>query len=59
MLLNAFYDFGNKIGPILMWTFILAMTVLVAYAMAKFLGGGRMFHRGERVNGASNTPRRK
>lgn len=38
MLLNAFYDAGNKIGPILAWTFALLMTIQVIYVMAKYLG---------------------
>ncbi len=37
MLLNAFYDFGNKIGPLLTWVFILAMTVELIFVMAKYL----------------------
>jgi hypothetical protein len=37
MLLNAFYDFGNKIGPMLTWFFIIAMTVELIFVMAKYL----------------------
>jgi hypothetical protein len=39
ILLNAFYEFGNKIGPILTWVFILLMVVELIYVMAKYLGG--------------------
>jgi len=39
ILLNAFYEFGNTIGPILTWTFILLMVVELIYVMAKYLGG--------------------
>jgi hypothetical protein len=39
MLLNAFYDAGNKIGPVLTWFFIIMMTIGVVYTMAKYLGG--------------------
>ena len=40
LLLNAFYEFGNKLGPILTWVFILLMVVQLVYVMAKYLGGG-------------------
>lgn len=39
-LLNSFYEFGNKLGPILTWVFILLMVVELVYVMAKYLGGG-------------------
>ncbi len=39
-LLNNFYEFGNKLGPILTWVFILLMVVELVYVMAKYLGGG-------------------
>lgn len=38
LLLNAFYDAGNTIGPILVWIFVLLMTIEVIYVMAKYLG---------------------
>lgn len=38
-LLNNFYEFGNKLGPILTWVFILLMVVEMVYVMAKYLGG--------------------
>ncbi len=37
-LLNAFYEAGNKIGPILCWLFILLMTIELIYVMVKYLG---------------------
>lgn len=39
-LLNNFYEFGNKMGPILTWVFILLMVVEIVYVMVKYLGGG-------------------
>ena len=38
VLLNAFYDAGNKVGNILAWVFILLMFIEVVYVMAKYLG---------------------
>jgi hypothetical protein len=38
LMLNAFYDAGNAIGPILCWVFVLLMTIEVIYVMAKYLG---------------------
>ena len=38
-LLNAFYDIGNVVGPILTWVFILLMVVELIYVMVKYLGG--------------------
>lgn len=43
-LLNGFYEFGNKLGPILTWVFILLMVVELVYVMAKYLGGGDTDH---------------
>jgi len=37
-LLNAFYEAGNKIGPILGWVFFLLMVIELIYVMAKYLG---------------------
>ncbi len=39
MLLNAFYDAGDKIGGVLTWVFILLMLIELIYVMAKYLGG--------------------
>ena len=39
LLLNDFYEFGNMLGPILTWVFILLMVVELVYVMAKYLGG--------------------
>lgn len=41
ILLNALYDAGNQIGPILSWVFILLMTIELIYVMAKYLGPRR------------------
>jgi len=41
LLLNAFYDAGNTIGPILCWIFILLMAIELIYVMAKYLGGSK------------------
>ena len=41
LLLNDFYEFGNMIGPILTWVFILLMVVEIVYVMAKYLGGDK------------------
>jgi len=41
MLLNAFYDAGNMIGPILAWVFGLLMFVELVYVMVKYLGSGK------------------
>ncbi len=38
MLLNSVYQLGNQIGFILMWVFILLMTIELIYVMAKYLG---------------------
>ena len=39
LLLGAFYDSVNEhIGPVLMWVFILLMTIELIYVMAKYLG---------------------
>ncbi len=38
LMLNAFYDAGNVIGPVLCWVFVLLMTIEVIYVMAKYLG---------------------
>lgn len=38
VLLNAFYDAGNKVGNILAWVFILLMFIELVYVMAKYLG---------------------
>ena len=43
-LLNGFYEFGSKLGPILTWVFILLMVVELIYVMAKYLGGGDAEH---------------
>ncbi len=37
MLLGAFYDFGQKLGPILTWVFILLMVLVFSYAMIKYV----------------------
>ena len=45
--LNAFYNAGNKIGPVLTWIFIILMVVELAYVMIKYLGGSEKdSHRG-------------
>ncbi len=38
LLLNAFFEAGNVIGPILVWVFVLLMFIEVVYVMAKYLG---------------------
>ena len=39
LLLNAFYDAVNQnVGPVLMWVFVLLMTIELIYVMAKYLG---------------------
>jgi hypothetical protein len=39
LLLNAFYDTVTQtVGPVLMWVFILLMTIEMIYVMAKYLG---------------------
>lgn len=39
LMLNAFYDaVDNHVGPVLMWVFILLMTIELIYVMAKYLG---------------------
>lgn len=38
LLLNAFYDsVNNSVGPVLMWVFILLMTIELIYVMAKYV----------------------
>ena len=38
-MLNAFYDTVNQsVGPVLMWVFILLMTIELIYVMVKYLG---------------------
>jgi hypothetical protein len=39
LLLNSFFQMGEKIGPILAWTFSLLMVVEIIYVMVKYLGG--------------------
>ncbi len=41
LLLNAFYDAGNIIGPILAWVFGLLMVIELIYVMVKYLGSGK------------------
>jgi hypothetical protein len=38
LMLNAFYEAGNNVGTILVWVFVLLMTIEVIYVMAKYLG---------------------
>ena len=39
LLLTAFYDAVNQnVGPVLMWVFVLLMTIELIYVMAKYLG---------------------
>ena len=39
LLLNAFYDADNQnVGPVLLWVFVLLMTIELIYVMAKYLG---------------------
>lgn len=39
-MLNAFYDTVDQtVGPILVWVFVLAMTLELIYVMVKYLGG--------------------
>lgn len=39
LMLNTFYDaVNNNVGPVLMWVFILLMTIELIYVMAKYLG---------------------
>lgn len=38
VLLNATYDAGNQIGPILAYIFFFLLLIGVIYAMAKYLG---------------------
>jgi uncharacterized membrane protein len=37
VMLGAFYNFGQKLGPILTWVFILLMVVVFSYAMIKYV----------------------
>ncbi|MBL7682287.1 MAG: hypothetical protein JNK00_02910 [Flavipsychrobacter sp.] len=40
LMLGAFYDaFQYNIGDILVYTFIILMTIELVYVMAKYLGG--------------------
>jgi hypothetical protein len=41
LILNAFYDAGNVIGPILAYIFLFLMTISMIYVMAKYLGGSK------------------
>jgi hypothetical protein len=38
LLLNAFFDAGETIGPVLAYVFIFLMTISLIYVMAKYLG---------------------
>lgn len=40
LILNAIYDAGNVIGPILAYIFFFLMLIELIYVMAKYLGGG-------------------
>lgn len=37
LLLNAIYDAGNKIGPILCYTFILLMVIEIVYVWIRYV----------------------
>lgn len=37
LLLNAFYDSGNKIGYALVWICIIVMTIELLYVMLKYV----------------------
>ena len=41
LILNAFFDAGQVIGPILTYIFIFLMTISLIYVMAKYLGGSK------------------
>lgn len=38
LILNAIFDAGESIGPVLTYLFIFLMTVALIYVMAKYLG---------------------
>lgn len=39
-MLNAFYDTVDQtVGPVLVWVFVLLMTIELIYVMVKYLGG--------------------
>lgn len=37
ILLNAFYNSGDKLGSILSWIFILLMTIEIVYVFMKYV----------------------
>jgi hypothetical protein len=37
MLLNAFYDSVNKVGPTICWVFMFLMAIELLYVSAKYL----------------------
>ncbi len=37
LMLNAVYEAGNKIAPILCWVFILLMLVAITYVFVKYV----------------------
>lgn len=37
LMLNALYDGGDKLGPILGWVFVLLMTVELVYVFVKYV----------------------
>jgi hypothetical protein len=38
LMLNAFYDSVNELGPIVVWIFLLLMVIELIYVMVKYTG---------------------